>query len=923
MNTKAFSLSGIALGNLRNRKRQNFALFLGIFLVVYFASASLLFGFGIYTTLRERHLARYGSQDVILFDSSSAPLSELMADGTLENLGQAQILAEVMVGDSDEDSFCVAQYDEEALDLANKHLKEGSYPRRNGEIALEQSALARLRTDAGVGDRVTLTLRIPAGNGGFLSDTVEKTYTLTGILYDQLPYWNFFQFERVYHDIPAGVLSTVEQIEPGGRAVTLAYGIYSDKAQAAQRLEDFCEKNNIACQGAAIFGIEYTEDQNSMLTGASIVIVGLLLLVACCLGIVNAYSANLDSRRRQIGLLRAVGATRRQIKSIFGRETLIHASASVPAALVLASLTVTLVFALMGEDYLFVLNGWVLLGVAVLSVGCIILAAGIPLRRASAVSPMQAIRDVDMMRHIKKKAIRSKAQFSAPRLIASRGLSIYKTRRVGISVMMAVGTMLFTVAFVFMTTMYQQLLISYRQSDYELNDQSYNYSYHDSQAIYGYHDSGISEGDRTDAASLPLVKTVGGQKMVSVKLLPKEITPYATADGWVYNFSYLSPDIPPYDNQGYESWYERAYKEYQQAKIQYGYSDYLSVTALGLDDDVVALLKPYVYEGEIDLDRINSGDEVLLIAPEQYNMYYMSWDDGSSSTLGFEPASEELKKLTGVDDQIVSSHVNDMFHVGDALAMSLLYTDSQQQYDDDYNTVLPGDTVRMDKTVAIGALLSIPDDKINDFVTLFGDSFLNVVTTGKGLSAMGFDVPYYSLSVILSEEPDAQAAGVLHEELERIVSRISDGRMNSGLEAARQNRAFALQLTAIAIALCVLMLALTASMVNNTISTHIRANKRSIGTQRAVGASNREIFSSYLYRVLTLFAWGGSIGYVLSVIAGAYLTESRTLVFNDQFLPLWQPLIFIALLLVVCVWNVRARLRGIMRKSITENIREL
>ena len=923
MKTKAFSFSRIALGNLRHRKRQNIMLFLGIFLAVYFAAASLLFGFGIYTTLRERHLARYGNQDVMLFDCGDAPLDELLADGTIASHGGAQILAEIMVGDSDEDSFCVAQYGEEALSLANKRLREGSYPNKAGEIALEQSALARLRTDAGVGNAITLTLRIPDGEG-FLSDTVEKTYTLTGILYDQLPYWNFFIFDRVYHDIPAGVLSAAEQNEPGGRAVTLAYGMFADNTtQTAQRLADFCEKNGIAFQGASRFALEFSEDSNSLVTGVSIVIVGLLLLTACCLGIVNAFSANLDSRRRQIGLLRAVGATRRQIKRIFGRETLILASVSVPAALALAVLTVILIFALMGEDYVLALNGWVLLGVALLSVGCITLAASIPLRRASAVSPMQAIRDVDMMRRVKKKTIRSKANFNAPRLIASRSLSIYKTRRAGISVMMAVGIVLFSLTFVFMTVMFQQLLRTYHEADYRIHDNDYNYSDTDSMVIYGYHDAGFSEGDRVDAISLPLVETVTGQKMVSIKLLPETITPYATADGWIYEFSYLSPGIPPYDSRGEAEWYERPYREYQQAKSQYGYdADCLSVTAFGLEDSIVELLKPYVYEGEINLDRLNAGEEVLLIAPQQYSMYHMEWDHGSSSTLGFEPARDQLKERSGVEEQIVSSHVNDMFRAGDALTLSLLYTDGQMQYDDEWNTVLPKDTVRIDTTVEIGALLRIPDDKINELVTIFGSGFLDVVTTGRGLSALGFEVPYYSLSVTLSEEPDVQTTGVLHEELEHIASRISSGSLQSSLEGARESRDLALRMTAIAIALCVLMVALTASMVNNTLSAHIRANRRSIGTQRAVGASSREIFQSYLYRVLSLFSWGGGIGLLLSLLTGYLLTLNGG-TFAGQPLPVWQPLLFIALLFAICMGNIHARLRGILRESITENIREL
>ncbi len=48
-----------------------------------------------------------------------------------------------------------------------------------------------------------------------------------------------------------------------------------------------------------------------------------LAAAASCLGIVNAFTANLEERKRQIGLLRAVGATRKQIRGTFGREALI------------------------------------------------------------------------------------------------------------------------------------------------------------------------------------------------------------------------------------------------------------------------------------------------------------------------------------------------------------------------------------------------------------------------------------------------------------------------------------------------------------------------------------------------------------------------------------------------------------------------
>ena len=248
----------------------------------------------------------------------------------------------------------------------------------------------------------------------------------------------------------------------------------------------------------------------------------------------------------------------------------------------------------------------------------------------------------------------------------------------------------------------------------------------------------------------------------------------------------------------------------------------------------------------------------------------------------------------------------------------------QEQYDDENNAVLPEEAIRIDKTVTIGAVLNLPDDdELSRLVTMYTSEFLNVVTTVNGLSALGFEVPYSSLTVELSETPDAQTADALHAALEQISSRIPGGQLSSGLERAEENRGLAVELTAIVIAICVLMVALTASMMINTLSAHIRSSRRSIGTQRAVGASKREIFQIYLYQALSLFIWGGGIGFILSVVIGYWFSQLGVLGFYAQPLPVWQPLVFIVLLLGICVLNIRTRLRGILRESITENIREL
>ena len=210
-------------------------------LAIYFVATALLFADSMFVSLRERHYSRMGEQDVIIFDCGEAPLEELATTGLLAEYGIAEILGYVLPdGQRQDNGFSIARFDATALALARKEPLEGRLPERAGEIALERSALARLRSSAGVGDTITLTLLIPDGSG-FMAAPLQKRYTLVGILTDKLIYLDRWKTAHpAYRDYPAGVLSMEEQIEPGGRAVINCYGRYAGEAGATfERLQAF------------------------------------------------------------------------------------------------------------------------------------------------------------------------------------------------------------------------------------------------------------------------------------------------------------------------------------------------------------------------------------------------------------------------------------------------------------------------------------------------------------------------------------------------------------------------------------------------------------------------------------------------------------------------------------------------------------
>lgn len=932
-----FSINSIALGNIRERRRQYVLLIAGIVLAIYFAAAVLLFASTMLTSLQEQHYRRLGEQDAIVFNCKEAPLEDLVTKGILAGYGTAEILGYVLPdGESMSGGFSLAVFDETALALARKDTLEGRLPERKGEVALEQSALARLRTGAGVGDTLTLTILVPDGTG-FLDAPAQKSYTLVGVLADQLIHLDRWPFTSpAYSDYPAGVLSADEQIAAGGQAVVNLYGRYARDARSSfDALREFSREHGlmVAHEWAAVDNTRYhffdrdhsPGDGDIIATSVFFMVIAVVLVLAACLGIVNAFSSSLETRRRQIGLLRAVGATKKQIREIFGRETLLLALFSIPLGLSLACLTVWGITHAMGVNYIFRPNALVLAAVAVAGVLCVMLAASIPLRKAAKIPPMQAIRDVELTRRVRKSRVASKPVFDVPRLIARRNLTLYKNRQVSITAMLAVSIVLMSLVSFAAAPLIMGSTYDYGM-DYQLLGSSYRVM--DWLMEFDVHRPGITEQDRADAAALPTVKSVTGQKLLRVKILADEITPYMTSSGF-HRFSYLSPeprgggasDVP----EGHYGWLELEHSSYLASKEKYGYTrDYLTVDLCGFDGEVMEKLAPYVSAGRIDIDRLSSGEEIVMAAPAEYGLYEVH--SGSDSWFRTDYTLDREKDYHAV-------YQNDMFQVGDVLTLSLLYTEGDSQHPDGYrmynkdgSRILPEDVVRVDREVTIGAIMEpydIREGMFNQFV-FFHPEVGDILTTTAGLKALGFDLPYASLAVTLSESPDAAMEEYLDTHLSQIAARTAGAELRSFVAMARENREMVYGLLIAAGAVVTLFFVICAGMINNALSARIRAGRREIGTIRAVGASGRDISRTYMWQLFSMFTWGTAIGMGAQLaLCRWFITSEHVAAGPSLSLPVWQPLLFVAVLFGICSLNLRSQVAAIFRGSIVENIREL
>ena len=124
--------------------------------------------------------------------------------------------------------------------------------------------------------------------------------------------------------------------------------------------------------------------------------VGVISLISC-LNIINIISTNLILRRREFGLLQAVGMSVRQVRRLVVYESFLYSLKSVLYGLILGIGLLFLFFSSLSGSYVtsFIFNWWTLLYAALGAFFVSFLAALPTLRRLRRMSIVETLRSID------------------------------------------------------------------------------------------------------------------------------------------------------------------------------------------------------------------------------------------------------------------------------------------------------------------------------------------------------------------------------------------------------------------------------------------------------------------------------------------------------------------------------------------------
>lgn len=924
---KNLTVNRLAIGNLKHRRRQYTIMIIGIILAMVFSSSIIYFAFSAYSTIKNIKALDYGKADLIMMNTEDDLLNDLITSGAIEKeYGTAHVIG-YAAGDDENSGAYIAWLDDKGMELANPIVVDGAFPQKEGEIAIESTALVRLGIKAKTGEKITLNYAEMMGEN-HADKTDEKTFVLTGILRNKVSNINELEDSNT---IPSAFVCNGTQTAPGGKESLCRYAFLKD----GDALDAF------GTSGKMQYGdyisimqknlMDYSIGWDQLLAVAFYGIIALVLALASCLAVINSFNSNLSQRKKQIGMLRAVGATKRQIIKIFGRETFIISLICIPVSLVISYFTVRLILNLMGEDYAANKNIGVLIICALFSVFVIIIASYIPLKSASRITPVQAIRNIDSGRKVKAKHIKSKKEYIVPSLIAKRSLVFSKARQIVVSIFLVISIVgsCFMVSYVTYAKRQEHNL----DSDYQmmLSQETLYFGIN-----YKSENTGFSESVRqaVEGSSPHIAKSCGQKYTNAIWNLKDGYNEYirfasCTADE-IYRYDTYEKTVTAENYQ--DLMFSKISDEHIGLQKKVGIGDYCRMRLSSLDSEYVKAQT--AYDGEISIDKLNAGQEIILIAPK--NLVIAEFTEnygrrgGGIQTFTHVATAEYAKKEKA---KIIAS-VECPYHAGDEIELSILTADKpSNDYDAEGKDFEFSDAVVSKKNykVKIGAIIEEIDSSTHGYFGFFGSSF-GFLTTNTGLNHFIEGQKYKGLYFWLDGKCTEEINNDVMEAVKAGAQTVPHSRYSSNYEFNKEQRETMNKLMIVMYAVIILLFTICGSIINNALSSGIRENKRQLGTLRAVGASEKELVNCYIKQLLSMFGWGTGIGFVVFVLAfvGLYCRQHFSDIHVQDWTPsfefIFNPLptaILVVALFAICSLNLWSKIRKEMKNSIVENIREL
>lgn len=354
---------------LKGNKKRTILTLIGIVLSVSLISTIGLFMNGTQISQIENTKKRQGySFHAVVLNYDESILKKIKYNPQIESFGLMSQGETVQVGEA---AVQMNFADDNALEFLKYSIIKGRLPSNDQEVAVDPWVLPYIKENIQIGDSFELN---------------EKKYKLVGFLSDS----TYTQENKV-----GRLLTYKSKFSAGEGKILVGISSKANFNEVLEGLKTISGENNINISNELI-QLEKPGYNNSIM--ATLIITISIVVIATIVVIYNAFQISVVERTRQFGLLRSIGATRKQIRQIVLREATFLAVIAIPIGIIcsliaLASLQFT--FSLLMENSkavsIFHVDWNILLISSIITLLSVIASSLYPAYFAGKISPLLAI----------------------------------------------------------------------------------------------------------------------------------------------------------------------------------------------------------------------------------------------------------------------------------------------------------------------------------------------------------------------------------------------------------------------------------------------------------------------------------------------------------------------------------------------------
>lgn len=398
-------INTVAWANTKFHRQKNILSGVAIILTSVLVFLILTIGLGTVNTQNAAVNKIYPTFHTMYRGVSEENKEKLAQHTAIETYGLRQDIGEARL---DEASIILLYMDKTAQRLNKTEIDQGRAPEKGNEAVFSLNALKKLGYEQPkLGDTVTIPFQPYTEEGLGLAE--PTTYQIVGLMDDTETTNDRNMYSMlVSKDLMEATIPTEQ------REYRMMIRLAAEEASTTDEIEKVTEKIGKdfgVVESDVVVNKEYLFANyiDPAFYSGMIIIVG-IILVAGALTIYSIYYVSLISKVQEFGKLKALGATKKQIRQIVLRENLLVACVAIPAGLAIGIVTAKLFFSrivgvlqegsvltatmqeIVRNNEVHLIIPWVIALTIGISLVTVLVASLKPMRLASKIMPIEAMR---------------------------------------------------------------------------------------------------------------------------------------------------------------------------------------------------------------------------------------------------------------------------------------------------------------------------------------------------------------------------------------------------------------------------------------------------------------------------------------------------------------------------------------------------